>query len=333
MHTPSMQKGTTMTASTALPQLAAERTFVTDGGLETTLVFRDGIDLPDFAAFPLLDTDDGRAALGRYYAPYLDLAERLGVGMVVDTPTWRANLDWGARLGYDAVGLAAVNRRAVEFVSDLARQRPSLTTVINGVIGPRGDGYVVGATMSAAEAAAYHGLQARSFAEAGAEMISAITMTYAEEAIGITRAASAVGLPVVISLTVETDGRLPSGQTLGDAITQIDAATDGAPAYYMVNCAHPTHFSAALDEAAPWTGRIRGIRANASRLSHAELDAATELDRGDIGELASLYGQLGRRLDLKVVGGCCGTDHEHVAAIACGLVTSTAGTAAGAART
>jgi homocysteine S-methyltransferase len=95
----------------------------------------------------------------------------------------------------------------------------------------------------------------------------------------------------------------------------------------MVNCAHPTHFSAALDEAAPWTGRIRGIRANASRLSHAELDAATELDRGDIGELASLYGQLGRRLDLKVVGGCCGTDHEHVAAIACGLVTSTAGAA------
>ena len=301
-----------------LPQLSAPLT-VTDGGLETTLVFHHGIDLPDFAAFPLLDTEHGRAALADYYQPYLDLGRRLGIPVVVDTPTWRANLDWGARLGYDAIRLAAVNRRAVEFVTDLARQRPALTTVINGVIGPRGDGYVVGATMSAAEAAAYHGLQARSFAEAGAEMISAITMTYAEEAIGVTRAASAVGLPVVISLTVETDGQLPSGQTLGDAITQIDDATHGAPAYYMVNCAHPTHFATALDEAAPWTTRIRGIRANASRLSHAELDAATELDRGDIGELASHYEQLGRRLDLKVVGGCCGTDHEHVAAIATGI--------------
>ena len=214
-----------MTDTNSLPQLTAGRPYVTDGGLETTLVFRDGIDLPDFAAFPLLDTEPGRAALVRYYTPYFDLAERLAVGMVVDTPTWRANLDWGARLGYDAVGLAAVNRRAVEFVSELAGQRTEVPTVINGVIGPRGDGYVISATMSPSEAAAYHGLQARSFAEAGAEMISAITMTYADEAIGVARAASAVGLPVVISLTVETDALLPSGQAIGDAITQIDDAT------------------------------------------------------------------------------------------------------------
>ena len=202
-----------MTAPTSLPQLTPGRPYVTDGGLETTLVFRDGIDLPDFAAFPQLDTETGRAALVRYYTPYLDLAERFGLGMVVDTPTWRANLDWGARLGYDAVGLAAVNRRAVEFVSELAGHRPAVPTVINGVIGPRGDGYVVGGTMSRSEAAAYHGLQARSFADAGAQMISAITMTYADEAIGVARAASAVGLPVVISLTVETDGTPPVGSS------------------------------------------------------------------------------------------------------------------------
>lgn len=313
-----------MPTSTTLPQLDSGRTYLADGGLETTLVFRDGIDLPDFAAFPLLDSEQGRAALTRYFAPYLDLAERLGLGMVVDTPTWRANLDWGARLGYDPVGLAGVNRRAVEFVAELAAERVTVPTVINGVIGPRGDGYVVASTMSASEAAAYHGLQARSFAEAGAEMISAITMTYADEAIGVTRAASAVGLPVVISLTVETDGRLPSGQAIGDAITQIDDATQSTPAYYMVNCAHPTHFAAALDENAPWTGRIRGIRANASRLSHAELDAATELDRGDIAELAELYDELHQRLDLRVVGGCCGTDDEHVAAIATAVATTSA---------
>jgi homocysteine S-methyltransferase len=309
-----------MHTRTTLPQLGAGRPYISDGGLETTLVFRDGIDLPDFAAFPLLDTESGRAALAAYYSPYLDLAARLGVGMVVDTPTWRANLDWGARLGYDAVGLAAVNRRAVEFVADLAGRRSEVATVVNGVIGPRGDGYVVGATMSPSEAAAYHALQARSFAESGAAMISAITMTYAAEAIGVARAATAVGLPVVISLTVETDGRMPSGQALGEAITEIDDATNSAPAYYMVNCAHPSHFSDVLDSSASWTSRIRGIRANASRLSHAELDAATELDRGDIDELASLYSELNETLDLRVVGGCCGTDDEHVAAVATAFV-------------
>ncbi len=293
----------------------ADRPFLTDGGLETSLVFRAGIELPDFAAFPLLDTDDGRTALTRYYTPYLDLAEETRSGFVLDTPTWRANLDWGARLGYDAIRLAAVNRRAVEFVTQLGDQRPNLSPVINGVIGPRGDGYVVGATMSAAEAAAYHGLQARAFAEAGAEMITAVTMTYAEEAIGVTRAASAVSLPVVISLTTETDGRLPSGQTLGDAIRQIDTATTGTPMYFMVNCAHPTHFAAALDTSAEWIHRIGAIRANASRLSHAELDEATELDRGDIDELADLYHQLNTVLHLRVIGGCCGTDDEHVRTI------------------
>lgn len=298
-----------------LLQLTANRPFLTDGGLETSLVFQAGIDLPDFAAFPLLDSEHGRTALAKYYGPYLDLAEHTGTGFVLDTPTWRANLDWGARLGYDAVGLAAINRRAVEFVTGLADERPALQRVINGVIGPRGDGYVVGATMSPSEAAAYHALQARAFAEAGAEMITAVTMTYAEEAIGIVRAAAAVSLPVVISLTTETDGRLPSGQTLGDAIRQIDAAARGIPAYYMVNCAHPTHFAAELDPSYEWAHRIGGIRANASRLSHAELDQATELDRGDIAELGLLYRELTSVLHMHVVGGCCGTDVEHIATI------------------
>jgi len=307
-----------------LLQLTSTRPFLTDGGLETTLVFVDGIDLPDFAAFPLLDSDAGRGALRRYYSSYLDLAERHGAGFVIDTPTWRANLDWGARLGYDPIRLAAVNRRAVEFVTALTDERKGLQRVVNGVIGPRGDGYVVGATMSASEAAAYHGLQARAFAEAGAEMISAITMTYAEEAIGIARAAASVSLPAVISLTVETDGRLPSGQTLADAIAQVDTATSASPAYYMVNCAHPTHFIDSLDPTADWVGRIRGVRANASTMTHAELDAATELDRGDLDLLADNYAKLSTVLDLRVIGGCCGTDHEHVQSVYDRLVTSRA---------
>jgi homocysteine S-methyltransferase len=303
-----------------LPQLLADQAFLADGGLETTLVFHQGIDLPDFAAFPLLDTVDGRASLAAYFAPYLDLAEGLGTGIVLDTPTWRANLDWGARLGYDPVRLAGINHMAVDLVRDLLRARPGLAGVVNGVIGPRGDGYVAGSTMSASEAASYHGLQARAFAEAGASMVSAITMTGAEEAIGITRAATAVGLPVVVSFTVETDGRLPSGQALGAAIDQVDQETDGAPAYFMLNCAHPTHFVPVLEPGAPWMGRLQGLRANASRLSHAELDEAVELDRGDIADLAAHHAALHRELDLRVVGGCCGTDHEHVAALATSML-------------
>ena len=306
----------------ALAQLSAPLT-VTDGGLETTLVYHHGIDLPDFAAFPLLDTEAGRAALAAYYEPYLDLGRRLGVAVIVDTPTWRANLDWGARLGYDAIRLAAINRRAVEFVRELATSGPGgpVALVVDGVVGPRGDGYVVGETMSASEAAAYHGLQARAFAEAGVPMITAVTMTYVDEAIGVARAASSVGLPVVISFTVETDGALPSGEPLDDAIIRVDDATDGAPAYYMVNCAHPTHFAEQLTAGAGWLTRVKAIRANASRRSHAELDVATELDRGDVAELAGWYRRLHSILpDLRVVGGCCGTDHEHVTAIAEALV-------------
>lgn len=304
----------------SLPQLSSATPFIADGGLETRLLFQDGVDLPEFAAFPLLEDDTGRATLAGYYEPYLDIAERHRVGIVLDTPTWRANLDWAARLGVDSLRLSALNHQAVELVDSVRRARPGVTAVVNGVIGPRGDGYVVESRMSAAEAAAYHGLQARAFAEAGADMISAITMTYADEAIGIARAAHAVGLPVAISFTVETDGRLPSGQMIGDAIAQVDDATGGRPAYYMLNCAHPTHFLPVLDRDAAWIERIKGVRANASTLSHAELDAATELDRGNIAELAALYGELASMFDLRVVGGCCGTDHDHVAAIAATLI-------------
>lgn len=303
------------TRQQVLPQLVGDRPFLSDGGLETTIVFEHGVDLPEFAAFPLLDHDAGLATLAAYYAPFLAVADRNGAGFVLDTPTWRANLDWAARLGYDAIRLSSINHRAVEFVRRLADGRTS-PTVINGIIGPRGDGYVVDSSMTTAEAAAYHGLQARAFAEAGADMITATTMTYVEEAIGAARAAIAVGLPVAVSFTVETDGRLPSGQPLGEAIAEVDRVTNGAPAYFMVNCAHPTHFLDVLDTTAEWTDRIRGVRANASPASHAELDEATELDRGDIDQLGSLYRELRTRLDLRVIGGCCGTDHEHVAHLA-----------------
>lgn len=302
--------------ATTLPQLDAEL-FLSDGGLETTLVFLEGIDLPDFASFPLLDTDEGRAALRSYFEPYLDLAERHDAGIILDTPTWRANPDWGAGLGYDIDRLADLNRRAVEFVRALATVRPGVTAVVNGVVGPRGDGYVVGETMGPGEAAEYHSLQAEAFAAAGADMMSAVTMTYSAEAIGVVRAGVAAGIPVVVSFTVETDGLLPSGQALGEAIEELDRATDSAAAYVMINCAHPSHFEHVLTPNAGWLDRIKAVRANSSAMSHAELDAAEELDRGDLDELTDGYLRLRSVLpDLRVVGGCCGTDLEHITRIA-----------------
>lgn len=299
-----------------LRQLTGDQPFLADGGLETVLIYLDGIDLPEFASFPLVQTDQGRETLTAYYTTYVQLAARLGRGIVLDTPTWRASLDWGARLGYDADRLERVNRRAVELVRDVALAHPDVEVVVNGAVGPRGDGYVVESAMSASEATRFHALQARAFADAGVDVMTGVTMTHADEAIGVTRAAVAVGLPSAVSFTVETDGRLPSGQGLAEAIAQVDEATDGAPAYYLVNCAHPTHFHDVVDTDESWTSRIKGVRANASPMSHAELDAATELDRGDIADLAGWYRELRQRLDLRVVGGCCGTDHEHIEAIA-----------------
>jgi homocysteine S-methyltransferase len=238
---------------------------------------------------------------------------------VLDSATWRASRDWGERLGYSAAELAEANRRAVALTEELRASAPDVPTVLNGVVGPRGDGYVVGETMTAAEAEGYHGEQINTFAGTAAEMVSAITMTYADEAVGIARAAQAAGLPAAISFTVETDGRLPSGQPLGEAIEQVDAETGSAPAYYMINCAHPTHFQDVLD--GPWLRRIGGLRANASRMSHAELDEATELDEGDPLELAAQYLALRERLpNATVLGGCCGTDDRHVEAIAAACV-------------
>lgn len=304
-----------------LPQLAG-RPYLTDGGLETTLVFHDGFDLEHFAAFPLLETDAGQTALRRYYESYLGLARRLGTGFVLDTPTWRANPDWGALLGYDAERLADANRRAVRWIADLAGEWRDVDTVLNGVIGPRGDGYVVDTSMSPDDAAEYHGLQARAFASAGAAMLTAVTMTYTDEATGVARAGAAVGLPTVISFTVETNGELPSGESLQAAVETVDRATEESVAYYMVNCAHPEHFADVLSDG-EWLGRVRGIRPNASRMSHEELDAAEELDAGDPDDLATQCRALTGRLPaLAVLGGCCGTDDRHVGAIAEALLSA-----------
>jgi homocysteine S-methyltransferase len=301
----------------ALPQLDGSP-FLADGGLETTLVFHDGIDLPCFAAFTLLGDETGRTALRRYFEPYLRLAVDRQVGFILDTATWRANADWGAELGYSLEAVDDMNRASVAFASDLRRAFATDRTpiVINGVVGPRGDGYRVDRRMTVEEARVYHRSQIEAFRDADADMVSAITMNYVEEAIGIAEAAQQCGMPVVISFTIETNGRLPSGETLHHAIDQVDQAMAGYPAYYMINCAHPLHFDGALAETGLWRDRVYGVRANASTKSHAELDAATELDAGNPAELGRQYRELCDKLpQLSVFGGCCGTDHRHIEAI------------------
>jgi homocysteine S-methyltransferase len=303
----------------ALPQLGDDL-FLTDGGIETTLIFLEGQELAYFATFPLFQTPEGGEVLRTYFRTYAALARKVGTGLVLETATWRASQDWGQKLGYDAPALAEANRKAVGLLAEVRSdyETPQTPIVVSGCVGPRGDGYIPDRAMSASEAERYHRTQIETFRDTAADMVTAITMNYVEEAIGVARAGQKADMPVVIAFTVETDGNLPTGQALGDAIAEVDDVTSGYPVYFMINCAHPTHFEAVLNGDEPWNARIRGLRANASRMSHAELDEASELDAGDPAELALAYAELRKRQlgRLNVMGGCCGTDQRHIEAIA-----------------
>lgn len=298
-----------------------DQLLLTDGGLETTLIYQYGIDLPHFAAFVLLKDEHGKQQLRQYYERYLELAAKYKKGFILESPTWRASTDWAYKLGFSKTELQALNIAAINELKNLRRaykdKIPSI--VISGCVGPRGDGYSPGDKMNVAEAATYHEPQIHAFQMVGVDLVTAMTITYREEAIGIVRAAQLQELPVVISFTLETDGKLPDGVSLRDAIQIVDDYTDGYPLHYMINCAHPSHFCDVLVSNDHWVKRIQGIRANASRKSHEELDNSDHLDIGDKEELARQYQALRTLLpQLKVVGGCCGTDHRHIESI-CGV--------------
>ena len=251
-----------------------------------------------------------------YYDEYAAIAARAGVGLRLESPTWRANPDWAAGLGYDATRLAAVNRASIDFVRSVGERWTDRVGAIevSGQIGPRGDGYRPGAAVDPDEAAEYHRPQIAAFAEAGADVATALTLTDTGEALGVVAAARDVGIPVAISFTVETDGKLPTGKSLMEAIAEVDA--DGGPDYFFVNCAHPEHVERGLGIDGFWRDRVHGLRVNASTRSHEELDAMTELDAGDPTLLAAAHARLERSLPgVRVIGGCCGTDARHVAAL------------------
>jgi S-methylmethionine-dependent homocysteine/selenocysteine methylase len=314
------------TSKNSLPQMNGGL-FLTDGGIETTLIYHDGFDLPYFAAFTLLRDEKGMRALRRYFARHAAVARKAGTGFILESATWRASSDWAEKLGYSAADLEEANRQAIRLLRDVRAEyeAPGSKMVISGCVGPRGDGYDPGKIMSPEEAQAYHSQQIRIFADEKVDMVSAITMTNVHEAIGIVHTAQAADLPVVISFTVETDGNLPTGDSLGKAIDLVDRATGNGPAYYMINCAHPAHYESRLLSGEPWVERIGGMRANASRLSHAELDKATELDDGNPVEFGRQFADMRARLNrLNVLGGCCGTDHRHIEQIAMSCVEAKA---------
>lgn len=303
-----------------LPQLGREL-FLTDSGLETDLAFNKGFELPCFSTIPLLKNDAACEALRRYLQAHIEIARAHDRGLILETPTWRASPDWAEPLGYSLDALADANRDGVALLAEIAEgaqlNRP---LVLSGCIGPRGDGYDPGALMTALEAQDYHAWQIGILAETAVDLVTAMTMTNAPEAIGFANAAARAEIPAVISFTVETDGCLPTGQTLGEAILETDLEAQTSPAYYMINCAHPTHFEDVLRERGPWTARLRGIRANASKCSHAELDEAETLDDGNPGELGRENAALRQLLpSLTIFGGCCGTDARHIEQIASAL--------------
>jgi len=301
----------------ALPQLS-DRLFLTDGGLETTLIFHDGMELPYFAAFDLLTTANGTLHVKDYYRKYANIALANKTGFLLESPTWRASSDWGQQMGYSDKELHIINQQAIELLNELREELETEESpmVISGCIGPRGDGYNPSEFMNSEEARQYHSAQVKSFAESNADMICAMTICYSEEAIGIVHAAQQHNVPAVISFTVETDGNLPNGQSLKNAIEMVDRETDMGPVYYMINCAHPEHFEDKLKSDQSWLSRIQGIRANASTKSHAELDECEELDDGNPHELGQFYKLFKASLSqMNVFGGCCGTDHRHIEAI------------------
>jgi len=297
-----------------LPQQTMS-TFMTDGGIETDLIFNKGIDLPEFAAFDLLKNEEGIEVLRKYYLDYLNVSKQNCRGFILEAPTYRANPDMALKIGYSLESLDAMNRLAVQEMEKIRddNENENFKIAISVCIGPRGDGYFPDKKMSIEMAEEYHSVQIKIVSDTNADFVSAFTMNYNEEAIGIVNAAKKNNIPVVISYTVETDGKLPSGESLEESITSLDKITDNYVSYFMINCAYPDHFANILEPKKKWTKRIKGIRANSSSKSHAELNESETLDKGNKEELAKGFLHLKTLLpNLSIIGGCCGTDHTHL---------------------
>lgn len=301
-----------MTNPGGLPQL--DGTLMTcGGGFETWLQYVDGFELRHFCAFELLNDPRGVECLRDYHRKVVEASVGNGFGVINEGLHYRSSRDWGELIGFSKDALEEINIRGIEFYRDFAREYETEETpmLVGGVIGPRGDAYNVGRTPDAAEAEDYHSEQIQTFKKAGADLVTAATFSSVEEVIGLARAARAAEMPVVISFFVARGGKLKGGETLEDAIAQVDAATGHAPAYYMVNCTHPTEFEPGLTEG-DWTRRLGGFMPNAVAMETLDLCKLGHLEDGDPEELGGQMARLAERFPhINVWGGCCGTDGRH----------------------
>ena len=299
-----------------LPQQSG-KLMTTAGGFETWMQYVDGFKLRHFCAFELLNDARGLGCLRDYHRKVVEAATANGFGVINEGLHYRSSRDWGELIGFSREALLEINVRGIEFYRDFAREYagPDTPMLVGGVVGPRGDAYNIGRLPDAAEAEDYHSEQIRIFREAGADHVTAMTFSSVDEAIGVARAAKSVGIPVVISFLLARGGRLKGGETLEEAITRVDSATDDAPAYYMINCTHPTEFEPALTTG-KWISRLGGFMPNAVAMETLDLCKLGHLEDGDPVELGAQMGALAQRFPhINVWGGCCGTDGRHIGEI------------------
>ncbi|WP_337660109.1 homocysteine S-methyltransferase family protein [Anderseniella sp. Alg231-50] len=304
------------------------RMFLTEGGIETHMQYKKGHELRNFCLFELINDEHAMADLRAYHVNLIEVALKHKVGAVLDGLHYRTSRDWGEKLGYSAEALTDIVVRGIRFYQDLAREYETADSPmpVSGVVGPRGDAYDIGRIMEADEAEDYHSEQIATMKQAGADLVTALTFSQVDEAIGVTRAAQDHDMPVVVSFALNKDGHLKSGTALGEAIRSVDRATGDGPRYYMVNCTHPVDFAAAFEAPGPWVKRIYGLRPNASSLDHGTLCQLGHLEEGNPVELGQQMADMARRFShINVWGGCCGTDHVHIDEIAKAVIPVRAG--------
>jgi len=312
-----------MTIQSPLPSMGTGEFFLTEGGTETEMMYRHGFELPEFCMLPLLDNPQAVSAMRGMFCQQLDVAAEFGLSFLLTGLDYRASPDWGAKLGYSPSALADANIAAIEFLRDIAKgyegQIPHLH--IGGILGPRGDAYSLNNEITAESAAAYHAVQLETLKRANVDFVCAATFNSIAESVGALRAADRIGLPLSVSLTLDSSCRLKSGPTLAEAITEIDAqAGDAAPEFYMVNCSHPLEYEPALENQ-DWIRRLRGVRPNASKMEKLALCKLGHIEEGDPVELGSQVRDLSKRYPhMDIFGGCCGTGHNHLREIAKALV-------------
>jgi S-methylmethionine-dependent homocysteine/selenocysteine methylase len=291
---------------------------LTDGGIETRIVYESDVDLPEpLESAGLLEDPAGEEVLRDIYRSYLVAARERGLPVIIGTPTFRASPRYVAAAGRPAGDLVTLNRAAARMHAALIEETGHRQAFVAGVIGPAGDAYTPSEALDPDAGETYHRDQARALAEAGVDFLFAPTFPAVSEAIGVARAMASTGIPYAVSFVLAPTGHVLDGTPLADAVEAVDAAVDPRPMHFSLSCIHPTVAARALEAAGPDArARVRECKANASRLPTSELVQLDHLEGDDPDPFASAMWELHERFGTNVLGGCCGTDDRHMRALA-----------------